>query len=242
MKNILTASTLVLLIVSGYLGYKLYTVTHPKETLVVRTSPTSSCPVSYDYSNGNFEGIINYETAMALYNNYKNDRWKANIWKKDTNPVAEFVDNPDARSVWFSVERLKNFIWHVEKQNCDSLGCNETLGMRIYFAKYPDLNNRNVNTEGWLGLDDVPNSYANHHTLFMVPTYQNKKGDNIDFYPVSCKGSFYLAPKDLQVGTGEIFHLEHPVTPYIFLMGTGPDSQNHGGLIPPGDPTGTSFN
>jgi hypothetical protein len=243
MKNILTAITVLSLILSGYLGYKLYTVTHPPVTQIQKNGPITPsakpCPIRTDYSNADFEGIINYETATLLANNYKNDLWKANIWKQDKSPVAEFVDNPDARSVWFSLERLKNFIWHVEKQNCDSLGYNETLGMRIYFAKYPELN---LTGGGWLGLDEVPKEYSNHHTLFMVPTYQNEKGNNVDFYPGICRASLDKAPLMQLKDSVENYGVQHAITQWIFLMGTGPDSQNHGSLIPPGSPSGTSFN
>jgi hypothetical protein len=223
--------SIVSVAVASYFGYK--TIGLRKELLKYENPDKHiGCPaLNYDYSKDPFEGIINYETAIGISENYKNDLYKSTI---NTGGKTLQNQDPDARSVWFSLDRLKNFIWHVEKANCDS-GCNEaSLGLRIYFAKYPDLNNTN-----YTGLKDVPKNYSNHHTLFMVPTYQNEKGYNVDFYPArGCRALFYKVPLN---GIGEPLP-ESDITPFLFLMGTGEEAQNHGGLIPPGEETGTSFN
>jgi hypothetical protein len=230
----LTASTLLLLAFSGYLGYTLYKIKHPP-------APAQICPVSYDYNNGDPVGIINYETAQALYENYQNDRGKAFISGHDaTGKLDGFI--PDTKSVWFSLDRLKNFIWHIENQNC-SKPCHDTLGLRIYFAKYPDLSK--LSDQNLLGLDEVPKEYSNQHTLFMVPTYKGKDGYDYDFYPdgKDCRTPIDKSPL-IEVGQGEIKTMTHALSP-IFLFdlntGTTSGSQNHGGLVPPNDPTGTSF-
>ena len=157
------------------------------------------------------------------------------------NNVTNLIEKEeDTKSVWFSLDRLKNFIWHIEEQNCAN-GCNDSLGLRIYFAKYPDLT-APAQAE-FLDLIGVPKAYSNHHTLFMVPTYKNEKMENVDFFPggKTCRLTFEQSPTVTRNLGGDINITVHPPTGYIFLTGTAEDAQNHGGLIPPGDPAGTSF-
>ena len=231
MNKFLLATTVLFATLSGYLYYK----------LIRPPAPAKICPVSYDYSNGDSVGIINYETAEALANNYKNDSAKAFISTQGKSGVGKFIFEGDAKSVWFSLDRLKNFIWHIENQNCAN-GCNDTLGLRIYFAKYPDL----INTS-YEGLADVPKNYSNHHTLFMVPTYKDKDNYDRDFYPgTSCRTPLKSSPTHKGTGIDPNEDIHDP-TPYIFLFDLSgatsiSNSQNHGGLIPPGSSTGTGFN
>lgn len=237
MNKFLAAGTVLLLTLSGYLGYRVIKLKEALDTEIKKHEP-GLC-LSYDYSKGDFEGIINYETAQALAENYKNDKAKAWITTEAQTGMASFIAEEDTRSVWFSLDRLKNFIWHIEKQNCDS-GCNETLGLRIYYAKYPDFKKPNPD-QRLLGLIGLPPEYSNHHTLFMVPTYQNEKGDNVDFSPGVCRAGFDKTPL-IEIKGGTDLNLKtHRIDPQIFLMGTAPDAQNHGGLIPPGNSAGTSF-
>ena len=73
--------------------------------------------------------------------------------------------------------------------------------------------------------------YANHHTIFMVPTYWDwKLQANVDFDPFNgCRGKFGLTDTS-----------KHALI--LWDMGTGDgDAQNHGSLIPPGTSSGTGF-
>jgi hypothetical protein len=237
MNEILLVTSALLAAVSGYLGFRLYESIHPKPT-------PPPCPISYDYSTDKSEGIINYETAEALYKNYQNDRGKAFISKGDK--LDGFIQ--DANSVWFSLDRLKNFLWHIEEQNCKK-PCRDTLGLRIYFGKYPDLNN--LTNKSLLGLDGVPKNYSNRHTLFMVPTYKGKDGYDYDFYPggKGCQTPITKSPllERKEGDEGQSFVTFHAPSSFIFFFDksgvpTSENSQNHGGLVPPNPPTGTSFN
>jgi hypothetical protein len=234
MNKFLLASTVLLALLSGYLTYRLLS---PPPTLVNTPPPKTCASLPYDYSNGDSVGIINYETAQLLAKNY-NDTKRGivayNIKEKAYQP------GEDSRNIWFSLDRLKNFIWHIENQNCKN-GCTDSLGLRIYFGRYPSLDRYEATTEK--GLDSVPKEYSNRLTLFMVPTYKDKP-DNFyhDFYPPGkeCRTSFANSPSQIN---GEL--VSHDITPQIFLFdvsGGTKESQNHGGLIPPGNPTGSSFN
>ena len=51
----------------------------------------------------------------------------------------------DAKSISFDLETLKKFIYHIEaitKQNDDNI-TSERLGVRIYYAAYPEIENWN---------------------------------------------------------------------------------------------------
>jgi hypothetical protein len=240
----LIATSAILLGASAYLGYNVIDLKNQIKVLakIPASPPAPICPVSYNYADGDSEGIINYETAQALANNYnkdKNNRLLTVSNDKDTG--VTLVE--DSKSVWFSLDRLKKFLWHIEKQNCEN-SCQDTLGLRIYFGKYPDLNN--LTDKNLLGLEDVPKEYSNHHTLFMVPTYRNKDGYDYDFYPggEGCRTPINKSPLMERKDFGETIVTFHAPTPYIVRldgMGTSSNAQNHGNLIPPNDPTGTSF-
>lgn len=240
MNKILAVVTILLLGASGYLGYKVYKLS-PSQTGIDKTKIplANTCPaLKYDYSESPFEGVINYEAAENLAHNYANKTKGLFVYNKD-NPDA-LVPGEDSKSVWFSLEKLKNFIWHIEKQNCER-PCPDSLGLRIYFGIYPDL--YKFSDPRAEGLENVPKDYSFRHTLFMVPTYRDERsGLYYDFYPAAkdCRTPLKLLPTR---PNGEF-----PITiktPYILLMDmseppTG-GSQNHGGLIPPGASTGTSF-
>jgi hypothetical protein len=241
MNNVLLIGiSIALLALSGYLTYRVIALKKELEPLRIK-HPRSCTSFNYDYSNVEFEGIINYTTAQSMADNYKNDYGKAYISSQD-----QFaIEKPDTRSVWFSLDRLKKFIWNIERQNCLN-GCAESLGLRIYFAKYPDLNNADaLDSIGLIGLIGVPKEYSNHHTLFMVPTYENDNGVNVDYYPGGdCRAGFNEVPTIKKfiadVDNPGVRDIPGP-TPMIFDMGINEDAQNHGNLIPPGEATGTRF-
>ena len=172
MNKFLLASTIILLILSGYLGFRLYGSTHPKDV-----APT--CTPKCDYSSKLWTGKIDARLAKIMANNYEKDIQKSLIFINNG-----ITHDSDARSVWFPLESLKSYIWDIEHQNCLNKDCHkETLGLRIYFAKYPDASSSEWQS---LGLSGLQSSYANHHTIFMIPTYSHENY-NIDFDPWSPK-------------------------------------------------------
>lgn len=115
-----------------------------------------------NYNDSVFSGIP-LSVSSALYNKYGTTQYM-NI-TSGNNALVE-----DSRCVWFSLDIIKKFIYKVE----DTLfrkgfNPNTRLGIRFYFATYPDSATMRANPY----LDGLPSSYANHHTLFMVPTFDS---------------------------------------------------------------------
>ncbi len=93
----------------------------------------------------------------------------------------------DARAIWFDLETLKKFLYHLE-HNVDknyAEGANKKLGVRIYYSAYPDAKKM----DAFMAQQDDPTyqfdpAYANLHTLIMIPTITGKDGQNFDFNPL----------------------------------------------------------
>lgn len=212
-------------------------------TTAVKTKPGTilakgkgPCPDCYDHTATGFQGI-NTETALMMSNNYKNIN----------QPLLEISPgNPDANSIWFSLETLKNFIWKIEEASCD-MNCptNLNLGIRIYYARYP------VDVTSYNDLSDLVPEFSEHHTLFMVPTYQDPGNSQVhwDFdpwhwgnecYPKSMRSWFstsfrpFGAEKSLIFSVGENQYFRN-------ADGTLSSALNHGGLIPPYPIDGTGY-
>jgi hypothetical protein len=229
--NFLLASSVILFVTSAYLAYRLSVVTN---TLQAKKPFFTNCSsLKYDYSNSPWTGKIDVRLAKVMADNYKEDSQKSLISVNN-----KITPDSDARSAWFPLESLKSYIWDIENQNCLNSNCHkEVLGLRIYFAKYPDLSSRD-----WLalGLSGLKTTYANRHTIFMIPTYSY--GDNnIDFNPWSsdCSKPVFndntFNPADTlnQTRARWVFFADQVIT--------GSEGKNHGTLIPPGDATGSSF-
>ena len=80
----------------------------------------------------------------------------------------------DARSCWFSLNALKNFIGHleVEVQKNSAIGA-DGLGVRFYYGAHSNP----------ATLAGIPANYAGLHNLVMIPTYKDVTGINADFDP-----------------------------------------------------------
>jgi hypothetical protein len=85
------------------------------------------------------------------------------------NTSTTTYDKTDARCIWFSLETLKQFICTIETNNAKLNIPAEDLGIRFYYAAYP--------------MNYVDVKKQNRHTLFMVPTYKNGTGAEVDFDP-----------------------------------------------------------
>ena len=144
----------------------------------------------------------------------------------------------DARSFWYSLDTLKKFICLIERYS-DSLHIPEdSLGVRIYYAVYP--NQAGGPTTG----------YACHHTLFFVPTRSNPgTGQAYDFDPrqngkvygsildtqqVKANPAYYASLRLLILGKSMVTMVTSPGTsanPAVV-----PLSSNEGQLCPPNCP------
>ncbi|MFT3946098.1 MAG: hypothetical protein QM763_03910 [Agriterribacter sp.] len=163
-------------------------------------------------------GLIKYTLAKRMAELYANDAGKKYIWNNEIK-----TDSLDARTIWFDLKRIKSFIGYLEETLCkDSCVNTDHYGIRIYYAKYPDTTEMRTFPE----LNDLPKEYANHHTLFMVPTYWDEERKmNIDFDPQKKTTNCKLLPLDSS--SKEIFGT-------FFKAGDAQsEQQNHGSLIPP---------
>jgi hypothetical protein len=137
-----------------------------EEMAAALRTPCNPCT---DHTTTPFEGLT-ATLAKSMFADYRNLN----------QPLLQIAPGiPDANRIWFSLESLKNFIWKIEQEVCKR-PCAKPLklGVRIYYARYP---NSMTHPE----LVGLPEEYANHHTLFIVPTYQDETNSNInwDFDP-----------------------------------------------------------
>src|SRR6201999_3643154 len=96
-----------------------------------------------------------------------------NITDRNGNPLSF----KDSRCVWFSLNRLKQFICYIQNYS-EVLQLNQdSLGIRFYYAVYP----------GSEELPDFPkNEYKDRfgqHTVYLIPTYE-VQNQTIDFDPL----------------------------------------------------------
>lgn len=207
-----------------------------KENTISTRANTASCVPCKDYSADPFTGI-KLETAREMAALYKTNHYELYTAAKGVS---------DARSVWFSLDTLKKFIWAVENNLCrQDCGSGLNLGIRLYYAEYPaDIKNggaANRNPD----YAPVKNTYAGMHTVFMVPTYY-AGGYDWDFNPFSaltdCKPrrlTEYLSGGAIQANVRDTAFLKEKA----MILFAGPDNvaQNHGNMIPPDNATGTAF-
>ncbi len=178
-------------------------------------SPCSTCYAS-DCSVP-FDGI-DAGLAKLLVGNYR-DHHLAVI---NQNCVT-VTPRQDSRSVWFSLDKVKRFIYQIESKACNM--CNDEkpkLGIRIYFGEYPATAAEagGINTD-YLGL----------HTLLMVPTYDDGVS-NRDFDPAYVNAGCRPAPLD-SVGAVLTALPPDPQDPDQSNM----NLRNHGYLFPPPYPS-----
>jgi hypothetical protein len=213
------------------------------EPATATATPASArpCPDCYDHTRTSFAGI-GTETAIQMSNDYKN-----------LNQPKLIIDEveTDANSIWYSLETLKSFIWKIEQEACRR-GCGDriNLGLRLYYGRYPDAARMAANPD----LAGLPPSFQQHHTLFMVPTFQDPLDPQIhrDFDPWHW-GSSTCTPKSMEqwfaMGSNKPFGAEKSLIfssseiQYFRSAGGGGlvAGMNHGNMIPPGNDGGTGY-
>ena len=186
-----------------------------------------------NYNDSVYHGIP-FSISETLFNQYSSTQYA-----KITAGPAGLVD--DSRSVWFSLDVLKKFIYKIEdtlyRKNCDP---NTRLGMRFYFATYPDAA-RMLESDY---LKALPASYANHHTLFMVPTFDSSVSGNIFHYDFNAFKDINAAGKlTPAILRRQKESSDWSTTPTLILGVTSETyMQNHGEVGPPPSPVeGATF-
>jgi hypothetical protein len=162
----------------------------------------------------------------------------------------------DAKSIWFDVETLKQFLYHIEHNVAKNQSSKQNIGVRIYYAAYPKNSEMSLLAQDQSDPNFTMNpSYENLHTLVMIPTISGSDGNNYDFNPLdvnSYNGFAKMNNKNLFDGN----------TYEMVSLGTAPpqtassianinlqtqqvsnaiNARNHGILQPPFVATGTSF-
>lgn len=225
-------------------------------------SDQPNCSFKYDYNNEPNIGAISINTAKGMAYNFKSGLFPKLYLK---------TKGPNTRSVWFTVETLKKFLWQIENKTCDpACNTNNELGVRIYFSEYPDSLYMTQHSD----LNSTKVEYAKHLTLFMVPTFsQNNIAYDFDpehigndkCNPIKLRDYFSSGgvgnPGGIINGraipsnslTNPLFLCSSDILVYKFKRGdrqkgnnpggnnTITEVQNHGGLIPPDPDNGTAF-
>ena len=239
MRKLLITTNMMFIGIIVFMSCNKSNLTTPNENETggkVQLSKTSrDCPDCYNYTPIGFEGV-NAATASMMSQNYK---------QLSQPLLAIDENNPDANCIWFSLESLKNFIWKIEDAVCKK-GCTRSvkLGIRAYYGKYP--------TQMGGDLSDIDPAFAQRHTLFLVPTFQDSNDEQIhwDFDPWhwgdnGCKPKpmsewFSISPKPFGDDNSLIFSIGED---QYFANGDGTltNAMNHGDLIPPYPPIGTAY-
>ncbi|MGB0948991.1 MAG: hypothetical protein ACPGU0_02650 [Marinirhabdus sp.] len=215
-------------------------------TLALLNTLTKLIPYGYSLINNtvsnlndsicsNYTNMKTLEVKLihAMTEEYKTKQLKAINDAEHTrfNSTPDPV-NGDSRAIWFDLETLKEFIYHIEAKakNHPTPAHSKDLGVRIYYASYPKY-------ETWERLyKDLPGTgdnvltqdYEERHTLVMVPTIR-KDGLEVDFNPLDpctyCKGM------DLRTYSRKS---TNPILAIAGIPKSGSEgAQNHGNLYPP---------
>jgi hypothetical protein len=200
-------SLLLNLLLASCIAY-LYLTRTPSTELVEKNCSR----VCLNYSQDSTYELVDGVLLKLMANNYQRTR--------QIIPSRNYLD---AASVWFGLEDLKKFIWQIENSVCKN-NCPDTfnLGVRIYYAKYPEIDSANILT--YPDLINVPDSFGNMHTVFMVPTFDSLTVPGIH-------NDFYL---DHSFNTDKgcmpaIIPSDGIINPVAVLMA----GKNHGTLCPP---------
>lgn len=223
--KLFAALLLVALAVSIYFNFK----TVPDESL---------CS---DFSKDN-PSTLSTGLVSDLTKNYRDNQLI------EINKVMPSTD-PDAHSIWFDLDTIKKFIYHIEKNVKANSTIDEKLGLRMYYAAYPDsLQFNKTGNEDLkdLGKNATTRMYGLKHTIVMIPTIFNSSYGNVDFNPLdenTYKG-YITTVKKSEVQGDTILTADYLTAGYNPMALTPTSrvvSRNHGSLIPPGIKTVEAF-
>ncbi|MGC4041190.1 MAG: hypothetical protein QM710_10490 [Flavobacterium sp.] len=206
-KNIF--KTLFLLTAAAFIGYIIYTVS--KET------PNDDESICLKYGKEPM-GTLETKLIQNMVSNYRNNQLRA---------INSNVDSiNDAHSISFDLVTLKKFIYHIENESrkIRKTITDEQLGVRMYYAAYPD----NSAWNDYNDLSNVDRNYEHLHTLILIPTIESN-GKKIDFNPLD-EATFEngITRQDVQLKSAN-FRTSQANRDIIGITG----ATNHGSLIPP---------
>jgi len=185
------------------------------------SSLADSCGICKDYSGMPLEGIISGRLLEKMSVLYSRDPGKSKVNYNPCNGGFITKRPQDALSVCFDLEKVKNFVWHIQTAACNA-HCDSTLqlGIRFYYIKY-DTAGMDTRDEmrSWI----IHNGLLYKHSLAMVPAY-SKNGEWHDFdYTQTIESPCVFRPV-------------HSVNAKIFGVTSMGNADNHGGIGPPPQP------
>lgn len=169
--------------------------------------------------------------------------------------INNSMPDPDAESVWFNLDSIKKFIYHVEKLSSKNSVESNKLGLRFYYASYPDRSfwgNSGYKDLQDFKTDTTKNKYQYKHTIVMIPTL-DINGVNSDFNPLDKATYTSGLPKRKSEFNGR--PTTNTTSGQVNIMGLastnsetnstggekGTGAKNHGSLAPPDATMGIAF-
>lgn len=212
MRNTLITSNLIFLFLALFFWWRSCNKT---QTVLPPVTDNTQCGSCMGYNNSGLpDSELDFNLVQTMTHGYQS------------------VPANNTRSLWLSLDVLKQFIWRIENNTC---GCKGKLGVRIYEAKYPTA------TTGWnvfsQDLGSLPVSYQGINTFVMIPTIESG-GINRDFNPKANSGCLtgynpVLFPP-VHSDSAASFN-SHTASSSILALTI--EAQNHGEACPP--PFGT---
>ncbi len=193
------------------------------------TTPENKDSVCMSYDNENMS-TLDVDLIHTMVDTYK----KNQLDFINRNPNSK--TNNDAHSIWFDLETLKKFVYHIEaiSKKTDTIA-SDKLGVRIYYAAYPEIKTEENKFEDLKDFKADPerSQYGNLHTLVMIPTIE-VEGKMVDFNPLDkntySKGLVGL--KEYYYNAGSQIPNSNP-TAALTSTTRNTGARNHGILIPP---------
>jgi hypothetical protein len=191
-------------------------------------SSATTSEICMDYSKDK-PSILKHSLVAEMVKNYRNNQ----LVSIQTAPINAVTN--DAQSIWFHLDTIKKFIYHIEKGvETNKPGAKTDLGLRLYYAAYPKQSL--WGTKGYEELANLANDpttalYEKKHTLVLIPTLKIH-GINADFNPI-----------DINTYTGFGSSTNPFSTPGYVPMALSVDvmAKNHGDLSPPYSQIGQAF-
>lgn len=199
-----------------------------------RIEGTTSICTDYNHER---PSTLTTSLVRDMINQYRNNQYVAINNSRDSL-------QPDAHSIWFDLDTIKKFIYHIERNVAkNSTVTDNKLGLRIYYAAYPKLSeftkpyNKDI---AFMATDSLKKQYATRHTLIMIPTIFNKdlNGD-VDFNPLDATTYNGFVSTITRKGENQVAPYQSPkYQPMALATASSSDimARNHGNLIPPADP------
>jgi len=160
----------------------------------------------------------------------------------------------DARAIAFDLETLKKFIYHIEaiSKNTDSTISDKDIGIRIYYASYPERDKwespkYNNELDDFIG-DPITEQYGKKHTLVIMPTIKRNE-TYFDFNPKD-ERTYKKQFQEIKADENGLGYYSNPNNSTVSLSLVSRSSlgsrgstvaQNHGGLFPPYPEDGMGF-